>query len=873
MDNNKKRTFWISRLFLQYFSDPREYNSMIGDFREIYYQIVDEKGTAKANIWYYTHILLSIPSLIRWFIINRFGLIKSFIKISFRGILNQRLLSLINITSLTSGIVCFTLISVHIMNELSYESYNDHSENVYRIAHEVNGTEGISKSALSAAVWAPVYQDNFPVIERYVRLKTAFTKTIIRNDDVVFSFDRFTWADKEYFNIFSIPLVSGNPDLVLSEPLTVVINEDVAQKFFGNADPVGKTLMYENRVPLTITGVMKNKYGNSHIKFDIIGSFETLKYSLGRGMNEALKDWYEYEYYTYILLEKNTSVENIESGLTDYHNQIAGRGLTAAGLQMKMLFQPIRDIHLHSDIEFEIENNSSIRKIYLLAVSAFLILAIAFFNFLNLNTAKTFYRTRELGIRKVVGANRSHFFLQNISETFTYILISLFITIAIIPMVLPWFSNLVGKDYFVSDLFNYKIILFNSMLITTLTILSGIYPLIFTRSLYISRLLNSSLIIGKDKKSTRNILIVLQFVITILLISGTDLIYKQYQFMSTKDPGFDKEQVIVIPMVNTRVRFTANRIKQQLTQSTDILSVGFAASVPGGKSDDKKLVRAINRDNNSTQVMQRMKVGYDLVPALGLNIIAGRNYNRNIKTDRSNFLLNEVAVKKLGFNNIEEAIDAPIQVGGSRTGRIIGVVKNFHIKSLRYNIEPMVFYMDAGKFIFVRLNSGEIHNAIEFIEGQWSSIHPDIPFEYFFLDEEMDRQYKSEQDLGKTLGYFSILALITSCFGLYGLSIFSISKRIKEIGIRKILGASNGKIITILTVEYLYIVLFAIIIACPLAYFIMNKWLENFAYRINIEISSFILAASISLIITVITVTLRSVKAAVANPVKSLRYE
>ncbi len=861
------------RHFFLHCSDQSEKDSMIGDFQEIFNLKKKEKGHIKAVMWYFSQILLSIPSLIKWVTYNRTGLVLKYLKFSLRNVRRQKSLSLINVSCLTSGIICFFLIALYVFDETNYESHNPNSEHVYRLAHELQESEGVTRSALSAAVWGPAFLQNFGEIKEYVRVKPSFTKTLLKYKEKRLFFNNFAWADNKYFDLFAIPVIKGTAGNVLNEPASVVISENVAKVFFGDDEPIGKIIFYGNSFPLTVTGVMKEDYGNSHINFDIVGSFKTLENTSGKGAFNPLQDWFEYEYYTYFSIMEGVQPEEFESRLTGYLSSIVGDDLNASNIKIRMLLQPIRDIHLHSDLEFELGINGSITRVYLLAGSGFFILLIAFLNFINSTIANNLNNAKNFGVRKAVGAGKQHFLFQSFSESFIYIIISLVLSILVIVMILPLFSELIGRNFSLRDLIEVKTVGSTLIIVFVLGLITGSYPLYLFGSFDILKSIRGSGINFKERKFYRELLIVIQFAVTIMLISSTDMIFRQYSFLKSKDPGFKKENVLVIPLVETRSRIFSNRMKQQIAVIPEVINVGLAASVPGGKTDDKKLVKTLDRDLNGTHVMQRMKIGYELVPALGLEIVAGRNFTRSMNTDRQNFLLNESALKKLGFSTYNEAIDSPIQVGGSRRGKIIGIVKDFHIESLHHTIEPMVFYMDMGKFLFIRFMSENTSGAINSIKEKWESILPDIPCDYYLLNEQLDSLYKSEENLGKILMYFSVIALFTSSFGLYGLSLITIEQRRKEIGIRKTLGASNGRILNLLNREYLRTIMISILVALPAVFILMNIWLQNFAYRTKINSLSFIIAALISLLITFITVSMRSLKAATANPVDSIRYE
>jgi putative ABC transport system permease protein len=869
MKIKKKHPPHIAGWIISKVSLYEEYASLTANIEEEYLKLLSRRGRFLSWIWYWYQTFHVLRQYFYSGSKSRIIMFKKNMKVTFRNIIKNKTYSFINILGLSCGIICFLFILIFVIDEISYDRHHNKPGKIYRLAHEIKGSQGITGSALSTEAWGPAFKNQFKEIEFYVRIKISDTKTYFRHDNKSISVEKYAFAGKDYYNIFSVPLLFGNPNEILSEPYSVVITDHMAQLFFGTKNPLGRTLFYEGSRPLKITGIMKTDPHNSHLDLDVIISLITME----KIKNRPLNDWFEFEYYTYLLLRENTSRKAAELKFTEYNNTIAGKMLSARGVSLRLFLQPVQDIHLKSNLEFEIGSNGNILYVYLLSISAVFLLFIASFNFINLSVARSIKKSKEIGVRKVLGANRTHVLLQFMGESFTVILISLFIALTFVSLFLPWFNNLTGKQITMAVFLDLRLLLLTISLPSLIGLISGSYPALVFFSLPASNMVSGGILFGKRKKNIKNLLIVLQFSLAIVLLSGTNLIFRQYKFMKSKNPGFNEDQVLVIPMTNSKMMAKAGILKQELGQISGISGIGFAGSVPGGKTDDKKLVKELSQKNAGTHVFQRMKIGYDLVSTLGMEIMAGRNFSREFKNDRKSFLLNETGMKKLGFGTPEEAIDKIIQVGGSRIGNVIGIVKDFHIESMHQNIEPMVFYMDLPKFIFLKISAATMGQTLDALKEKFEVILQDVPFEYFFLDEKIDSQYKSEESLGKVFRYFSIIALLTSCLGLYGLLMYSIEQRKKEIEIRKVLGASVKSIFKLLSFEYMKLILTSILIALPLTYIAVDYWLKKFAYRIDISGIPFLVAILISLVTVSITLAIQSIGIALTNPIDSLRHE
>ncbi|MFC1724471.1 ABC transporter permease [candidate division KSB1 bacterium] len=860
----------ILKWLLRYSADSTSKLSIAGDIDEEFAEITASKGKFIARLWYLRQTIILLALFVLNSIYWSFSLFKNYLKIAFRNIKRQKGYSFINIFGLTAGISCSMLITFYVLDELSYDNYHLNSERVYRLVHYIKDGKGEVGSAMSAPTWAPALKDQFDEIEHYVRLKIPSSKIILSRENKSFALEGFAWADEDYFSLLTVPFLFGDPATALKEPFSVVINEQTARLFFGSENPVGKTLVYEHQGNLKVTGVIKDRKNNTHLDLNIIGSFRTLE----KAGNESLYDWFEIEYYSYLLLKENCSVTDLESKFPAFLDENMGSKISENGVTLDLKLQPIQSIHLHSKLEYEIGINGNMELIYSFSVSAVLILIIACFNFINLSTARSGNRGKEVGIRKIAGANRSQLIRQFLGESCLLTFVAFCAAVLIVVSVLPWFNNFTGKDFVLNSKESIKYVVLVLILSVLLGLFSGSYPAFFLSSFRVSQIIKDQFKSGRTGYKIRRLLVILQFSITGILLTCTIEVHNQHKYLKNRDPGFTKNHLIILPLISSKVRNDADKIKAEFLQNSRITSIGSAASVPGGISDDKKLVRPLDTEAGATHIMQRMKVDYDLISTLGLEIIAGRNFSKDFRTDiRNSFVVNLSAVKKLGYRNPEEAVGRQIQVGGSRTGNIIGVVKDFHMKSMKYNIEPMVFYMDKGKYLIAQISPEYIQQTLEYMKEKWEFILPGYPFEYYFLDKNLEELYNSEEKSGKLFRYFSALAILISCLGLFGLVIFTTEQRRKEIGIRKVVGASFGSIISLTTKELLLLVTVSNLFVFPISYYFLKKWLQSYAYHIDLNLFRFLFSTILLFMITLLTVSYQSFKAASANPVDSLRNE
>lgn len=789
------------------------------------------------------------------------------LKIAVRSLLKHKTFSFINITGLAVGISACFLIFLYVNFETSYDNFHSKADRIYRVVADVKTpTETIESSAVTSPVAINLKKD-FPEIEEAIRI--APEELLVTKDNKKFQEQKCVLADSGLFKVFDFPLIAGDPNTTLKEPLSIIISTTAAKKYFGNADPMGQTLQLTgNAVSAKITGVMKDIPKNSQIEADIIVSQASTKQVQGFAMSDT--EWTNHTNYTYILVKPNTNVAALEAkfpAFQEFHN-----GANAKRLQMQdhLYLEPLRTVYLYSKRGGFV--SGSINNVYIFSSIAIFILLIACVNFVNLTTARAAERAREVGVRKVVGAARFQLARQFISESIVICMIAFLLSLGLSALALPLFNQLAGKEISESIFANPLHIVGLVVLSLIVSVLAGIYP-----SAVLSSFKPVSVLKGRFSTSTKGLLlrkglVVFQFTISIILITGTIIVYRQLKFMRSQELGFNKEQTIVI---DTRADKNKNAFKQSLASIPGVRSSTISSHVPGGGFNS-----AYSQVENKQGEMQQSNldlyfIDFNYIDQYNLKLVSGRGLSTDFPTDTGQaMVINEAAVKMLGYKTPEEAIGRKFSQWG-RNGQIVGVLKDFHYKSLQQNIPPLVMRYEpwALNTISVKVASANLPLTLKAINDKWNEFIPNRPFEYNFLDESFDKQYRAEDHFGNLFFNFAILAIFISCLGLLGLSSYSTMQRTKEIGIRKVLGANVSGIVNLLSIEFIKLVLIAFLIASPVAWFVMNKWLEDFAYRTDIAWWVFGLSGLLAVFIAFSTISFQAIKAAIANPVQSLRTE
>ncbi|CAN5439989.1 ABC transporter permease [soil metagenome] len=811
-------------------------------------------------------------------------MIKNYLRSAFRNIKRHKFISFINIFGLTIGLTCCLLILAYIVNERSYDKYNKNADNIYRITRTFYSAPGVESLHLGtiAPAFFPLLQTAFPDV-KMTRLYPNGT-TILKYKDKLFNEKNGCYADENFMNIFTVDVLKGNPKNALTEPYTVMLTENIAKKYFGDEDPLNKTILLDNnKHEFKVTGVYKAFPPNAHMHPELLMSFNTLKDSLIYGERNLRTSYGNNSFFTFMLFPPNYNTDRVEAqfpAFLDKYVVLKGMKVNIKTSQAtKLSLQKLTDIHLRSHLDYEAEENGDIKRVYIFSAIALFILLIACINYMNLSTARSALRAKEIGIRKVIGAQRKEIISQFLSESVLITLVALLLAAGLTALLIPFINNVSGQHLTVNSLLQWQFILVICLLPFAIGLISGIYPALFMSSFMPIKVLKGMISVGSGNISFRKVLVVLQFSISIILIVATTIVFQQLRYMQNKSLGFNKDHVIVMNYDNS-LGPQYEAFRTDLLKNPEIKEAARSSRVPSGRLLDSQNAGTLDGSGAVQPIKADLKfVTTDLgfIPAYDIKMAAGRNFSRAFGTDTGNFVINEAAVEMLGWKTPENAIGKDLKYG-QVTGKIIGVVKDFHFESLHQKIIPLIFVFPSPVNAFygnisIKINSNNIKSTLSTIETTWHKYLPKTPFDYTFLDEKFQQLYNSEQQQGSLFTIFSCIAIFIACLGLFGLSAFTISQRVKEIGIRKVLGASVPQIVSELSKDFLKLVIVAAVIALPIAWFSMSKWLHDFAFRINISWWVFVMAGVIALVIAFVTISFQSIKAAIANPVKSLRSE
>lgn len=804
----------------------------------------------------------------------------NYLKIAFRNLKKNKGYSFINLFGLAVGIAGCIIILIYIQDELSYDKYNAKYNRIYRVHLSAKISNNELEPATSCAPCGPAYADQIPEVENFVRIRN-YGFPVVRYGDKAFSEEKFYWVDPSVFDIFTFRFVKGNPDKALREPNSVVITKTIAAKYFGNEDPIGKMLNADKRKDYIVTGVIEDPPANSSFHPDLLGSLSS--YNVDNDLN-----WLSNNYYTYILVRKGANPEVLSKKVYDVSKGYISSQLinvlgvtydqmVEGGSRYNFVIQPLGDIHLKSHLSNEIEPNGDILYVYLFSIIAFAILLIACINFVNLSTARSSGRAREVGIRKTLGSNQAALIRQFLIETMLMSLLSMLFALLVVELFLPTFNSIANKHLSLSLFSNFYAIPLLIIFVIIVGLIAGIYPAFVLSSLTPVKVLRGKLQRSSTKSVLRNFLVILQFSISIILIVGTFIIASQLDYIQNKKLGFNRDEILIVKKTDDIGR-SISSFEYDLAQIGTITAVTNSTSIPGENFGDT----AFKREDAGADEVHDIKVlftDYNFITTYQIKMKSGRFFSRDFAGDTTAVVLNQAAVKSLGLKDpIGKYL---IRLGStpetSDKFKIIGITDDFNFESLHQKIEPLVLGLfqpaDFGRFTSVRFASGDPASTIKQVSSVWHKYAGSQAFEYAFFNDDFAKLYASEQKTGKLFTIFSVLAIFIACLGLLGLAAYTAEQRTKEIGIRKVLGATVSEIIFMLTKEFTKWVLIANIIALPAAYIFMKGWLENFAYRIDFNIWVFILAGVSALLIAVITVSYQAVRAAMANPVESLKYE
>ncbi len=798
-------------------------------------------------------------------------MIKNYLKIAWRSLWKNKTASFINVAGLSVGLTCCLLMVLYMQHELSYDKFQTNGDRTVRVIMEYsfNGSP-VTKGNFTSTKVYPSFKKNFPEVEEGVRMSMA--TRLVKYSENLFNEKRFMYADSTFFTVFpSFKLTSGSAVQALSGPGKVVLTESAAYKYFGNVhDAIGKTIQISSRQdPFLVTGIMADCPSNSQIKFDFLASFS----SLGETQEDS---YFNANYTTYLLLKDKSSIASLQGKIGPFMKK---EMVERQGSYVNYQLEPYTSVHLYSPYD-GFEANSNIVYIYIIAGIALLVLVIACFTYINLSTARSMERAREVGIRKVSGAFRLQIFWQFISESFLITTIALLLSFVLISLVLPAFNALADKELQLGDMMRPSVLAVVILIAIIIALLAGSYPALILSKFNPVKVLKGAFKNTSSGAWLRKSLIVFQFVISVFLIAATIVIKGQLHYIQNKKLGYDRDHVIMMN-IDQKIIDKIDLFKAELKSNPEVLAVSKANNSPVSIQGGYSMNRADMSEDQSINTRGN-PIDDEYVRANNLEIIAGSDLSKQDVLDADkedyskcyyHYIINEKAAQALGWKP-QEAIGKKMFLGEQRPGEVKAVVKDFHFASLHNPIEPLVLFPGGwGSLAIVKVSGHNLSNTIAFIETKWKQLAPHRPFEYRFMDEDFNKLYQSELRTGKVFNIFSAIAILLACLGLFGLSAYSARQRIKEIGIRKVLGASAGSITLLLSNSFIRLVLIAFVIACPIAWFVMDKWLQDFAYRINISWWMFLLAGIVALLIALVTVSFQAIKAAVANPVKSLRTE
>ncbi len=805
-------------------------------------------------------------------------MLKHYFTISARNLLRYKHYAALNTLNLAVGIACAVLIGLYIQDERQYDRYHANADRIYRI---VNGSNAKTTSALG-----PALQRLLPEVRSFVRLSPPSGGWVIRYKDQSFFEDRVFWADPDLFSVFSFPMVQGNPDLALRDPWTVVITESMARKYFGNADPLGETISLDTW-DFTVTGVMRDIPGHSHFQADFFLGITAAPEFFG---DDYLERWEAPFFYTYLLLSPDADPLDFQQKMMGVLEERVGAQWEAKNVTMALQLQPLTGIYLNSHLENEAGSNGNGMYLLLLAALAVVVVLQACFNFMNMATARSLTRIREVSLRKVFGANRGQLVRQYMGESFSITFVATATALMLVALSLPFFQDLTGKTIALDVFGSWRF--WGGITAITLVVgfVSGSYPAFFIAAFKPLQHVKGSSAMGisasgATRHLVRRLLVMGQCVMVILLIGSTWVFTAQLDYVQNKRLGLQAEQVLVGPSSFPSFVDQYPVFKESLEQLTQIERVSTAMMLPGRTGRKGMLpatgVQRTDLPQEEVRNFQDLTITDHFVEVFGMDMLAGRTPLRSRGTDeREAVLINETAMRRLGWDSPDEAIEQEIMVDmgnpWAHERRIIGVVADFHMRSLHHPIEPMIirhWFRDNLPFYAIRIDTNDLNGTVSRIEETWKQLMPDVPMVYSFLDEDYDRLYVAERTLREVFGVFSFIAVFMACAGLFGLASFMTERRTREIGVRRILGATVFQTAGLLLKEYVYLVLIATALAAPIAYYAMEQWLQMFSYRVDVGPAAFIVAGAVVLAIALMTVSLRVVRVARANPVDALRYE
>ena len=861
MRASKSRLFRLGIWLLSRLIDRQKHYGLFGDIEEIYSLQVAEKGRLRANLWFWLQVLKTIPAYVINSLYWSLAMLSNYLKITLRNFTRQKIYSTINVAGLAVGMACVIIIMLWVQYEMSFDKHHEKAERIFRVAKESHINQPPTKAAVTPPPLSPALLHEFPEIEAAVRVCSW--------EDELFSYgqkhflESYYAVDPSFFKIFTVHFLEGSKDTALDDPYSIVLTEKMAKKFFGQKNPLGEIIQFGDKADFRVTGIIKNMPVNSHLISDIFLPYE----SWAKLFEIDLKNWWWNGFYTYILLRPNADHLKLQEKFGVFTEKY--------GFQSQELFlQPLLSIHLHSHFLGEIGQNMHTSTLILFGSIAVLILLIACINYMNLSTARSSTRLKEVGTRKVVGAHRSQIARQFLGESLVMSFFSLVLSLFLAYLFLPFFNSLAERQLTLNVENLIQILPGILVLILFVGLFAGSYPALLLSSFKPITTLKGGGGRGFQKTRLRNVLVVIQFSTSLILIIATFLVRNQLDYVRNKEMGFAKDQIMVVSIHDEHIQTNIAPVLEELKRNPSVLYASSSQFLP----NDVKSSTYANWPGKPDEVriiINAGEIGYDYTELYEIEIVKGRRFSREFPSDESGaFLINETAMKAMG-DDFQLGMGFGHWASRESKGKIVGVMKDFHLHSLHEEIKPVYFFLNPrqGYRISIKIQGGNIPETIDFVQETVKKFSPNYPFDYRFFDDIFNMAYINEQKMERIFSIFALVAIFIACMGVFGLSAFIADQRRKEIGIRKVLGASALRIVYLLSKDLLWLVLAANIIGWPIAYYAMNRWLQNFAYRTNIGIEIFILSAILILVITMGTMSFQAIKSALANPVDSLRYE
>jgi len=807
-------------------------------------------------------------------------MLRNYLKIAFRNLSKYRFISFINIFGLAVGLTCCLLILCYILNETSYDRYHKNARNTYRVERTFLNPETKMLSLQLGTIsppFGPLLVNDFKEIQIMTRFLQS-SNTTFKYGDKIFTEPNVYFADEHFFDVFTANVTRGNPHKALEDPYSVMLTESVAQKYFGDEDPLNKMVRLDNQLTCRVTGVYKALPDNTHFHPDVMVSFNTLRDSAVYGENNLRTNWGNNSFFTYIVLPGDYNPKRLEAQFPAFldRHMVGQYGRFKPSEGTSITLRKLTDIHLYAHNDYEAGVNGDIKRVYIFSAIALFILLIACINYMNLSTARSMLRAREIGIRKVAGAEKGELVMQFLAESVLITWVAALLAFVLTWMTLPWMNRLSGLSLSTAILFKGWIITPILLMPFVTGILAGLYPALFLSSFKPIRVLKGLFKTGGTDASFRRALVIMQFGISIVLIICTAIVFRQLQYMQHMSLGFNKEQVVTLPY-NAGLNKSWESFRTAMLDDAGIKNITRSSRIPSGRLLDA-MGSQINLGDSLAPTKADIKfvvADEGFLPTYGIKIVAGRNFSRDFGMDTSAYLVNEEAVRALGLHSNEDAIGKQFSYGGNK-GTLAGVFTDFHFEDLHQRIIPLVLYTNGSPNNYGNVSvkiTGNLQHALQHIESTWKKFLPETPYTYTFLNERFGKLYEAEQKQGSIFTVFACIAVFIACLGLFGLSAFATTQRIKEIGIRKVLGAGTANIVGLLSTGFLKLVGIAALLAFPVAWYAMHNWLGSFAYRTSIPWWIFLLAGILAALVALATISFQAIKTALANPVKSLRSE